>query len=103
MLLGSIRDVTIERRKEEQLQEEAQRDPLTKLYNKRAGTKLIEKYLRTKDPYSACGLMIIDVDYFKDVNDNYGHLFGDVVLKDLAKLLLMVCDKKDVVMRSGGD
>ena len=47
--------------------------------------------------------MIIDVDYFKDVNDNYGHLFGDVVLKDLAKLLLMVCDKKDVVMRAGGD
>ncbi len=103
VLLGSIRDVTIERRREEQLQEEAQRDPLTKLYNKRAGTKLIEKYLRTKDPYSACGLMIIDVDYFKDVNDNYGHLFGDVVLKDLAKLLLMVCDKKDVVMRAGGD
>lgn len=103
VLLGSIRDVTMEKRREEKLQEEAQRDPLTKLYNKGAGTKLIEEYLSTKDPYSACGLMIIDVDYFKDVNDNYGHLFGDIVLKDLAKLLLMVCDKKDIVMRAGGD
>lgn len=103
VLLGSIRDVTIEKRREEKLQEQAQRDPLTKLYNKGAGTKLIEEYLETKDPYSACGLMIIDVDYFKDVNDTYGHLFGDIVLKDLAKLLLMVCDKKDVVMRAGGD
>lgn len=103
VLLGSIRDVTMEKRREEKLQEEAQRDPLTKLYNKGTGTKLIEEYLKTKDPYSTCGLMIIDVDYFKDVNDTYGHLFGDIVLKDLAKLLLMVCDKKDVVMRAGGD
>lgn len=103
VLLGTIRDVTIEKRREEKLQEEAQRDPLTKLYNKGTGTRLIKEYLKTKDPYSACGLMIIDVDYFKDVNDNYGHLFGDIVLKDLAKLLLMVCDERDVVMRAGGD
>lgn len=76
---------------------------MTGLYNYFYGKKLISEYLEHKNPYDSCGLMVIDVDYFKDVNDTYGHLFGDEVLEALARLFTEVFDPKDIIMRSGGD
>ena len=76
---------------------------LTMLYNRLFGRELIGEYLKNKDPYATCGMIMIDVDYFKYANDTYGHLFGDEVLAAVARILRGMFDKKDVLMRAGGD
>ena len=101
--LGYIRDITLEKAKEKSLRQQAQRDSLTLLYNNMTGKTLIDQYLREKDPYASCGLLVIDVDFFKNVNDRYGHLFGDKVLQELAHLLQTLFSKKDILVRAGGD
>lgn len=103
VLLGSVRDLTMERRREALLEEQARRDLLTGLYNQHCGRKMISEYLADKNPYDSCGLMVLDIDYFKNVNDTFGHLFGDKVLTELAGLLSVFFDRKDILMRAGGD
>lgn len=79
-------------------------DFLTGLYNRRflfdAGEKLLENAKRNNLNLS---LAIIDVDNFKNINDTYGHLFGDMVLKTLAKLIKNRFRAADIVSRLGGD
>lgn len=101
--LGYIRDISLEKAKEKSLRQQAQRDSLTLLYNNMTGKALIDQYLREKDPYASCALLVIDVDFFKNVNDRYGHLFGDKVLQELAHLLRTLFTKKDILVRTGGD
>lgn len=85
------------------LEAQIKTDPMTGLYHNKAGKALINEYLREKEPYSSCGLMVIDIDYFKNVNDTYGHLFGDEVLVAFARFLQNFFDEKDILVRSGGD
>lgn len=102
-LLGWLRDVTAERGKQKEFENLAQRDSMTRLYNHSYGKELINAYLENRTPYSTCGMMVLDVDYFKSVNDNYGHLFGDKVLIQVAVLLTGLFRETDIVMRAGGD
>ena len=88
---------------EEFLEERAQKDPLTGVYNRFFGKELIDEYLASRNPYAGCGMMVLDVDYFKNVNDTYGHMFGDEVLKRFAELFVALFDINDVIMRLGGD
>ncbi|MDO4305337.1 MAG: GGDEF domain-containing protein [Eubacteriales bacterium] len=76
---------------------------LTTLYNHAAGRNLINDYLAAKTPYSSCGMMIVDLDYFKNVNDTYGHLFGDKVLFEFSRLLLSCFGNEDIIIMAGGD
>lgn len=104
ILIGSVRDVTLQRQKEELLKDRAKRDALTSLYHHGEGSRLIDKYLSSKDPYDSCGLVILDVDYFKSVNDTYGHLFGDQVLRELAQIMKEEFQgQKEIILRVGGD
>lgn len=103
VIIGIIHNVTMERRRVELLKAQAMRDPLTTLYNHTTGTQLINEYLDKKTPYSSCALMVIDIDYFKNVNDNYGHLFGDKVLSEFARVLLSVFGNDNILIRAGGD
>lgn len=104
MLVGSARDITEQKAIERRLKEEARKDSLTGLYNQAYGKKLINQYLKEKNPFDCCGLIILDIDYFKSVNDRYGHLFGDEVVIVLSNLLKNMFDEKSsVVMRAGGD
>lgn len=98
-----VKDITTAKDREALLEERAMKDSLTSLYNHFFGKELINEYLKNKDPYATCGMMVIDVDYFKQANDRYGHLFGDQVLVELARLLTRMFDAKDVIMRPGGD
>ena len=97
------KDITREKAREALLEQQAMKDSLTSLYNHFFGKELINEYLKNKDPYATCGMMVLDVDYFKHANDIYGHLFGDQVLVELAHLLVQMFDEKDVIMRAGGD
>ncbi len=84
---------------EETLKQKMRMDPLSGLLNKVNTSELIEVYL---DGHQG-SLMIIDIDHFKNINDSYGHLSGDQVIKDFGNLLKRHCRSTDIVGRVGGD
>ena len=87
-----------------QLSEQANRDPLTGLYNRRyLDSTLLRELARCERDAEPLSLMLIDIDHFKQVNDTYGHLAGDEVLKNLATLLNEQARSADVVCRFGGE
>jgi diguanylate cyclase (GGDEF)-like protein len=86
------------------LREQALRDPLTGLYNRRFLTEKMEQELaRASRSAAPLSLVIIDIDYFKDFNDLYGHDMGDQVLRQLGKFFLKSVRISDTVCRFGGD
>ena len=89
----------------EQLLEMAIRDPLTGLLNRRAfDEELRWMWRQGKDKPFPVGLLVIDIDHFKAVNDSYGHVVGDQVLKECAALARASVRESDVVCRYyGGD
>ncbi|MEG0932604.1 MAG: GGDEF domain-containing protein, partial [Lachnospiraceae bacterium] len=85
------------------LQKLAQRDPLTGIYNKTATNALVSHRMDDFDVAVLQALMMIDVDYFKAVNDTYGHMAGDNLLAAVATQLKSHVRSSDVVGRIGGD
>lgn len=85
------------RQRHDHLRHKADHDPLTGLLNRGAYDDLIQSY--TTD----VALMLVDVDYFKSVNDTYGHETGDAILKKVAQLLGHTFRTTDFPCRIGGD
>ena len=90
------------RKKNEELLRNAQTDGLTGAFNKRATESHIDKIL-TEMPQEKGTFIILDVDKFKEVNDQYGHAVGDKVLSELGKTLKNHFREGDIVGRIGGD
>ncbi len=84
--------------------EEASLDPLTGLLNRRAFdntvNELIKNYKKNKSPLS---FIFIDIDFFKEINDTYGHAVGDETLKDVANTLKKYLRNEDIIGRYGGE
>ena len=91
------------RQEKARLLKRAQRDALTGLYNKKTTEDMIERFLEENGEDSYNGLLIMDVDYFKQVNDTYGHIVGDKVLKSFGRLLAKLFREQDIIGRIGGD
>lgn len=87
-------------RANEKLSFEATHDALTGLLNRAAYESLRKQYGDSSEKYA---LMLIDVDYFKTVNDRYGHDVGDKILKSVAHRLSVTFRREDMVCRIGGD
>lgn len=103
-LVFVIRDDSERRRHEQQLSWQATHDSLTGLLNRRAFSAELVKWLTqasTLDEPSV--LMLIDLDHFKPVNDEGGHLLGDELLRQLADTFRNAVRKTDAVARFGGD
>lgn len=84
--------------------ERSQRDPLTGLFNVRSFDYYYDLMLeKANNDQENCAICIIDIDYFKKINDAYGHPAGDEVLKQLAKLLKKLMREGDIVSRVGGE
>ena len=83
-----------------ELENLANTDALTGLFNKRYFEKMMEIRDEKKKPYA---LFYMDLDFFKPVNDTYGHEMGDKVLKEVAKRLLKCIRSNDYAFRIGGD
>ena len=77
-------------------------DPLTKILNRRAFEKISAKLFETENS-PECSFIFFDVDYFKQVNDNYGHEVGDHILVKFADALNSVFGDSGLVSRFGGD
>ncbi|ANZ99202.1 GGDEF domain-containing protein [Carnobacterium divergens] len=88
-----------------QTMEESLTDELTKLRNlKDFNAKMNEGFFKAREKKEAFSLIIFDIDYFKAINDTYGHLAGDIVLKNLAKTIQEIDELKKVdVFRVGGE
>jgi diguanylate cyclase (GGDEF)-like protein/PAS domain S-box-containing protein len=105
MLQGVINDITERKRAEFAAQQLASRDTLTGLLNRRgidAGLANVFERCR-HEPGLAAAVMLIDLDYFKQVNDTHGHAAGDIVLRRVADILERAVRRTDFVARPGGD
>lgn len=79
-------------------------DSLTGLFNRRYFENTFEReFLRAQRYSNDMSVAVLDVDYFKKINDTYGHLCGDYVLKEIAYLTLQTFRKTDIVFRYGGE
>lgn len=99
----TVRDIDNKKRKELYLEERAIVDPLTKVYNRSAGTQYIVKALAEMNPGETSAFMLLDLDHFKRLNDTLGHMRGDDALKNVAEILTNHFRKYDIVCRLGGD
>lgn len=90
--------------KQQELEFLAERDTLTGLYNRRKFLALAQQELdrRARIPSDLC-LLMVDLDFFKRVNDQYGHPIGDIVLQQVAARLLAHVRSTDVLARMGGE
>lgn len=104
ILADHLREELQRVRLERELREQSIRDPLTGLYNRRYLTECLEQELRRAKRYQhPFAVMIVDLDHFKEINDRYGHLQGDQVLKEVATLIRQTVRESDLVFRYGGD
>lgn len=89
---------------EEKLKYMATKDSLTNLLNRRAFfEKLKEEFKRSKRYKTPLTVFMIDIDFFKKVNDNYGHLIGDIVLREFSKQCEEIIRDIDIIGRVGGE
>lgn len=80
------------------------KDELTNIYNKRVIYEKLSKSLSSKTSSLPLSVMMLDIDHFKNINDNYGHLIGDKVLKEFSSIVLSCLRKKDDFFgRFGGE
>lgn len=90
--------------KEKEHYEEISRlDGMTGILNKNATEYYIKEYLDIYNPIQKAGLILVDIDNFKMINDNFGHLVGDKIIKEVAKIITQIFRNTDLVGRIGGD
>lgn len=101
---GVDRDITMRSRMEEKLRHMATHDALTGLHNRQVFNDRVKYEIDRADRYHrSLSAFLLDIDFFKKVNDNYGHSAGDDVLKGFAELLLSSLRGSDFIARYGGE
>jgi len=104
-IVFAVHDMTQRVRAEARVRTLAYRDSLTGLYNRVAFNMALESAVgkRSSENANDLAVLIIDLDEFKEVNDQYGHGTGDTLLKSIGRRLSSQLGKKDVLARLGGD
>ena len=104
ILLGHTTEAIARLRLEQKLKDQATRDPLTGVFNRRHFNEVIEGEVRRAKRYDhPLGLLMVDVDKFKHINDYFGHQAGDMVLQAISKILRDTVRGTDFIVRYGGD
>lgn len=101
--IGKLVDIQEDKEERGLLLEKSQKDGLTDIYNATTTRERIVERLAAKPQEVTDALLIIDIDYFKEVNDLLGHYIGDEVLKGLADTLKCSFRQTDIIGRLGGD
>ncbi len=100
---GVIRDVDDEKKREEEYRKKIEIDPVLKIYTRNAGVNKINSYIRNNPKRSDYALLIMDIDDFKNINDTYGHMYGDVVIEMTAGAIKEAVGDAGFAGRYGGD
>jgi diguanylate cyclase (GGDEF)-like protein len=99
--LRRIHDAAVEHSRLHRL---ADIDPLTGAYNRRSGSRrLHEEFTRAVRTSSFLGVLMLDIDFFKQVNDTHGHVIGDRILMSTSAVVRSLLRESDVLFRYGGD
>lgn len=102
--IGAMSDITLAKRAEDDLRWAAYHDPLTDLPNRKFAAEELSRALKIAGERETCvGVIVVDVDGFKSINDSLGHAAGDTVLKTVATRLLANVPEGATVARLGGD
>ncbi|HHY13146.1 MAG TPA: GGDEF domain-containing protein, partial [Thermoanaerobacterales bacterium] len=102
-IIGKLIDVSEEVAEKEKLIIKSQLDGMTGVYNAITTRKLIEEHLKNKEYDIRDAFILLDCDNFKNINDTFGHLAGDKVLKHVGLSLKNIFRKTDIIGRVGGD
>ena len=103
MVIGYLKNIDESKERELKMLDRSKRDSLTNLFNKGAIQEAVDECVKGPGKEDAHAFLIIDIDNFKAVNDNLGHLFGDAVLRDTAAKLQSLLRPCDLIGRIGGD
>lgn len=103
-----IEDISARKQAEEALQnmlrEQALRDPLTALFNRRHLEDAVEReFARARRNGEPLAIIMVDIDHFKSINDRFGHACGDAVIRRVAQLLVGGVRRSDIACRYGGE
>lgn len=102
--LGSVRDITARKRKEEEISFQAYHDQLTRLPNRLLfADRMAQALAHAARNKISIAVVFIDLDLFKEINDHYGHVIGDQVLQQVAGRIQRCVRAEDTVSRFGGD
>ena len=103
-IIMTVRDVTDEKTAEERIRWSASHDPLTRLANRALFQEQLDQAISQADAQGkAVGVLLLDLDHFKQINDSLGHDVGDSLLKMFADRLRSIVRARDTVARLGGD
>ena len=102
-IFGTITNIEDEKHHEKELKEKIEIDPVLHVYNRNAGVERINEYIKSNPKSGDYALFVIDIDDFKNINDTYGHLYGDTVIAMVAEMLNKATDDDAIVGRYGGD
>lgn len=95
--------------KNQELKQQSAQDPLTALYNRRHFQEFMRGHQEILQRDASAGedmtsaIFLLDIDYFKTINDNYGHAAGDAVLKEIARSMREILRETDMIVRWGGE
>lgn len=81
----------------------SEKDPLTKTYNRHGLFEKVRNLISFTDPEKKVGIIFVDLDNLKKINDTYGHKGGDKALLSITKVLISTVRQRDIVARVGGD
>jgi len=102
--LGYLSDITEEKNYQDRLEILSKTDQLTKVNNRLYIDEVLQKqYYRFFRNDEKCSVILIDIDFFKDINDTYGHIIGDLFLVEFSTILKKNIRESDVVGRWGGE
>lgn len=103
-VISAIRDVSERKRFETRILHQATHDPLTGLPNRRLFQDMLsEAMTHAHRTESLLAVLFLDLDGFKNINDDLGHEYGDALLKEIAQRLTAILRRDDMVARQGGD
>lgn len=103
-IVGVIQDISAAHHANLALERAANYDSLTGVFNRHAFDRCLkEKIRKHNESNGRLALMLIDLDGFKDINDTFGHIIGDVVLEEISARIVKATDQKAVLARWGGD
>lgn len=98
-----LKNIDAQKRHELEQEAAATRDPLTGVFNRKMFEYLVEEHMKNAEEDAQSTLIVLDIDNFKQINDQFGHMEGDRVLKQLSDVLMTTFRRKDILGRFGGD